>query len=53
MYNEIIEKFGRLDILVNNAGISQVKDISEMGLSDWERVMNINLTSTFICLKMP
>lgn len=45
------EKFGKLDILVNNAGISQSKDIFEMEFSDWERVMNVNLNSAFLCSK--
>ena len=51
MYAEKMKDFGMLDILVNNAGISQAKDIFEMNLSDWEHVMNVNLTSAFICSK--
>ena len=51
MYAVIQKEFGKLDILVNNAGISQAKDIFEMELEDWNRVMNVNLTSAFICSK--
>lgn len=51
MFSYVKNEFGRLDILVNNAGISQAKDIFDMELSDWERIMNINLTSTFLCSK--
>ncbi|MBE7060387.1 MAG: 3-oxoacyl-ACP reductase FabG [Ruminococcaceae bacterium] len=51
LFEKAEKEFGRLDILVNNAGISQSKDIFEMELSDFERVMNINLTSAFLCSK--
>ena len=51
IFETIKKEFGRLDILVNNAGISQAKDIFEMELTDWDRVMTINLTSVFLCSK--
>lgn len=51
MFAEIKKEFGKLDILVNNAGISQAKDIFEMELSDWEKVMDVNLKSVFLCSK--
>lgn len=51
MFQFVKERFGKLDILVNNAGISQSKDIFEMEFSDWERVMNVNLNSAFLCSK--
>ncbi len=51
MFTFVKREFGRLDILVNNAGISQAKDIFEMELEDWDRVMTVNLTSAFLCSK--
>lgn len=51
MFQFVKETFAKLDILVNNAGISQSKDIFEMEFADWERVMNINLNSAFLCSK--
>jgi 2-deoxy-D-gluconate 3-dehydrogenase len=44
-----VQKFGRLDILVNNAGINIRKAPQEFSLEEWHRVMNINLTSLFLC----
>jgi NAD(P)-dependent dehydrogenase (short-subunit alcohol dehydrogenase family) len=48
---ESISAFGRIDILVNNAGIHFVKDITEMTVEEWDRLMDINLKSMFLCCK--
>jgi len=48
---EAISAFGRIDILVNNAGIHFVKDITEMTVDEWDRLMDINLKSMFLCCK--
>ncbi|MGE5701901.1 MAG: SDR family NAD(P)-dependent oxidoreductase [Clostridia bacterium] len=45
------EKFGQIDILVNNAGIHFLRDITETSIDDWDRVMDINLKSMFLCCK--
>ncbi len=42
-----LDKFERLDILVNNAGITRDALLVRMKNSDWEQVLNINLTGTF------
>lgn len=44
-----MEKFGRLDILVNNAGIFPFVSFMEMKESDWDKVLNVNLKSIFLC----
>lgn len=44
-----VSKFGRLDILVNNAGINIRKSPQDYTLEEWHRVLNINLTSLFVC----
>jgi len=41
--------FGRLDILVNNAGIGDLAPFLETSLEQWERVLRVNLTGTFLC----
>ena len=51
LFDTIMETFGRLDILVNNAGTSQPKDIFEMELADWDRIIKTNLTSGMLCAK--
>jgi len=45
----VVEKWGRLDILVNNAGIGLNKSFLETTLAEWQRVLAVNLTGTFLC----
>ena len=53
MVNVAIEEFGRVDILYNNAGIMPGDDASVTETSEltWDRVMDVNLKSTFFCAK--
>ena len=46
-----VDKFGGLDVLINNAGIEIVAPIHEMELSDWDKVLNVNLTGMFLMSK--
>jgi NAD(P)-dependent dehydrogenase (short-subunit alcohol dehydrogenase family) len=41
--------FHRLDILVNNAGIVRGRPLAEMALDDWQAVLDVHLTGTFLC----
>lgn len=43
------EQFQTIDILVNNAGITRDKLLMRMSLADWEAVLKVNLTGTFLC----
>jgi NAD(P)-dependent dehydrogenase (short-subunit alcohol dehydrogenase family) len=43
-----VTRYGRIDIAVNNAGISLHKLALDMDLEDWERVLRINLTGSFL-----
>jgi NAD(P)-dependent dehydrogenase (short-subunit alcohol dehydrogenase family) len=47
-----IKEFGRLDFAVNNAGISPwVGNTAECSIEDWQRVIGINLTGTWLGMK--
>ncbi|MDB5410286.1 MAG: Short-chain dehydrogenase/reductase [Rhodospirillales bacterium] len=43
------ERFGRLDLLVNNAGIADHTPTEDMTLARWREILDINLTSVFLC----
>lgn len=47
----VLEDWNKLDILVNNAGISFAKPVTEMTLSEWRRVMSVNLDGVFLGTK--
>ena len=42
---------GKLDCLVNNAGITQDNLAIRMSIEEWKKVIDINLTSTFLISK--
>ncbi len=43
-----VAEFGRIDILVNNAGASWGAPVEEMKLEHWNKVIETNLTGTFL-----
>jgi len=49
MVTEVVARWGRIDILVNNAGISTVSKIEHMSEAEWDRVIEVNLKSHFLC----
>jgi 3-oxoacyl-[acyl-carrier protein] reductase len=44
---DVLKEFGTIDILVNNAGITQDNLLMRMSEEQWDRVINVNLKSTF------
>lgn len=46
-----VSGFGSIDILVNNAGIYPTIPVTQMTLSDFEKVLAINLKGVFLCTK--
>lgn len=49
---DVRQKIGAVDVLVNNAGISYWGLLSEMTAEQWQRVIDVNLTGTFNCIKI-
>jgi NAD(P)-dependent dehydrogenase (short-subunit alcohol dehydrogenase family) len=44
----VVDSFGRLDALVSNAGIMIRKPIEQLTLAEWHRVIDTNLTASFV-----
>jgi len=51
LFQIIRKKYEKLDILVNNAGIIKDNLLLAMSISDWDRVLNVNLRGAFMCSK--
>lgn len=49
--NSTLERFGRIDILLNSAGILELTPIEKLSLEEWNRVINVDLTGTFLSTK--
>lgn len=47
-----LERFGRVDVLVSNAGFSiPFKDVVDLTLPEWNRILQVNLTGVFLCAR--
>ena len=47
----IAKDFGAVDILVNNAGMGYTNSLENTSLTDWQQVIDLNLTSIFQCVQ--
>jgi 3alpha(or 20beta)-hydroxysteroid dehydrogenase len=46
-----VEEFGGVHILVNNAGILNIGAIEDYALSEWQRILDVNLTGVFLGIR--
>lgn len=52
LFDATVERFGRVDLLFNNAGIGAVPlPIDELSIEAWRRVLDVNLTGSFLCAR--
>jgi glucose 1-dehydrogenase len=49
MYRQVLEQYGRIDILINNAGIQIAEDSEKLAVSDFDKVLAVNLRGAFLC----
>lgn len=52
LFDKVRDNFGRLDLLFNNAGGgAPPKSIEEITVEEWRRVIDVNLTGSFLCTR--
>ncbi len=53
LMTQVLEDFGTIDALVCNAGLADPENppVEDFPLERWERVIRVNLTGTFLCVK--
>ena len=50
---QALEQFGPFDILINNVGGRRINvPVEDQTLEQWQQILDINLTSTFLCTKL-
>jgi NAD(P)-dependent dehydrogenase (short-subunit alcohol dehydrogenase family) len=52
VFDGVAQQFGGIDILVNNAGMAIRKPATEVPLSEWRQVIDLNLTALFVCSRV-
>jgi NAD(P)-dependent dehydrogenase (short-subunit alcohol dehydrogenase family) len=51
MVKQTVSTFGRINYTVNYVGIRMKKSLADTELQDWNRMIGINITGVFLCLK--
>ncbi|WP_432798134.1 SDR family NAD(P)-dependent oxidoreductase [Poriferisphaera sp. WC338] len=51
LIEKTVKAYGGIDIVVNNAGILVPKNMEDISIKEWQRVVDINLTGTFMVTK--
>jgi len=51
MVNHVVNEFGHIDILVNSQGVSHLQEAVEFNTDQWQKVMDVNIKSVFLCCK--
>jgi len=52
LFDQVVAAWDGLDFLVNNAGVSgPTAAIEDISLADWQNVVNVNLTGSFLCTR--
>ena len=52
LFAKVVAELGPIDILVNNAGINRDAALHKMTDEQWDKVIAVNLTGTFYCLRL-
>jgi 3-oxoacyl-[acyl-carrier protein] reductase len=48
LFEQAVERFGKVDVLVNNAGVGRQQPLDRITEADWDDLLRVNLTSVFL-----
>jgi glucose 1-dehydrogenase len=51
MFRQMFATYGSIDILVNNTGTRKDAALTTLTLTEWEYVLQVNLTGQFLCAR--
>ncbi len=51
MFRRAEDELGTIDLLVNNAGVEKPFPLVDMPLEEWNRILAVNLTGSFLCAR--
>ncbi|MFC1498443.1 SDR family NAD(P)-dependent oxidoreductase [Verrucomicrobiota bacterium] len=51
LFSEIHKKYGGLDVLISNAGIGVYGPLADFSVSDFDKIVDVNLRGTFLCCR--
>ena len=51
LIEQAVHHFGRLDVMICNAGIMQLKPLLQQDADDWNRMLSVNVTGSFLTLQ--
>jgi len=51
LIRKTLDQFGSIDILINNVGMAIVKDLMNTSPEDWQKQLDTNLTSAYLCCR--
>ncbi|KST91460.1 3-oxoacyl-(acyl-carrier protein) reductase [Lactococcus lactis subsp. lactis] len=51
LFDKTMSTFGKVDILINNAGVVSDNNIKDMTFEQWQLIIDVNLTGTYLCSK--
>jgi NAD(P)-dependent dehydrogenase (short-subunit alcohol dehydrogenase family) len=51
LFEATVARYGRVDLLFNNAGLGALATVAELAVEDWQRVLDTNVTGTFLCAR--
>ena len=50
-FTKASDTFGPISVLVNNAGVAVSSPFADTSLTDWQRLLDVNLTGPFHCIQ--